>query len=208
MSTRSEAVKKWRKKTKEKIVKSMGGECQICGYNTCIEALDLHHIDPSSKDLNFGSIMAHPQSWEKKIVPELRKCILLCANCHREVHYNDKKLPNIYSKFNETFLSKDFNMGDLIDECPECGRNKPLMNNYCSRSCSAKNSQLYSTMDNRFFLFKKENFIEDFKNLISQNCSIKKMAEFFNCSASTIKRYKKLFNKNKKLSEPENSTFT
>jgi len=60
-----EAVKKWRKKTKERMVQSMGGCCQICGYNKSLMALEFHHIDPNEKDFGFGTKMANPSSWSK-----------------------------------------------------------------------------------------------------------------------------------------------
>lgn len=59
-----------------------GGKCAICGYNRCLLALEFHHLDPLEKDFSISSRMT---SW-KAIVKELDKCVLLCANCHREVH--------------------------------------------------------------------------------------------------------------------------
>jgi predicted HNH restriction endonuclease len=67
---------------RERVVAYLGGKCAICGYTYCTAALDAHHIDPLEKDFNISSRMT---SW-KAIVRELDKCILLCANCHREVH--------------------------------------------------------------------------------------------------------------------------
>jgi predicted HNH restriction endonuclease len=56
----------------------------ICGYGHCPEALDFHHRDPKQK--SFGlSVRGLTRSWEK-IQKELDKCILVCANCHREIH--------------------------------------------------------------------------------------------------------------------------
>mgnify|MGYP005855513707 CR=1 FL=1 len=52
-------------------------------------ALDFHHLDPQKKDFNLG-IAIIQWKWEK-VKPELDKCILLCANCHRELHY--KQVP-------------------------------------------------------------------------------------------------------------------
>ena len=86
MSNKSEYVKEWRKNTKQKVLVCMGKECQICNYNKCPEALEFHHLDPNKKEFGLGSIMATPVSWEK-IVLEMMKCILLCANCHMEEHY-------------------------------------------------------------------------------------------------------------------------
>ena len=82
----SEKVKKWRHETKKRIIESMGGKCQICGYNKCDSALDLHHINPEEKEISLASIRANPKSWSL-IVAELRKCVLICANCHREEHH-------------------------------------------------------------------------------------------------------------------------
>jgi len=58
--------------------------CQICGYSRCPEALEFHHLDNSSKDFGISN-KGYTRSW-KKIKEELDKCILLCANCHREIH--------------------------------------------------------------------------------------------------------------------------
>lgn len=66
---------------KERAVAYLGGRCNICGYDKCPSAFDFHHIDPTEKDF----VISSKTSWEA-IEPELRKCVLLCANCHREVH--------------------------------------------------------------------------------------------------------------------------
>jgi hypothetical protein len=72
-----------RKSTKQKAVDYLGGECAKCGYNKCIAALDFHHINPKEKDKNYSILKKNFD----KLKPELDKCILLCANCHREEHY-------------------------------------------------------------------------------------------------------------------------
>jgi len=56
--------------------------CAICGYNKCTLALQFHHVNP--KDKKFNIIMK--QMYNKEIISELNKCILLCANCHLEIH--------------------------------------------------------------------------------------------------------------------------
>ena len=102
MSVGSERVKKWRAQTKERIVSAMGGSCIICGYNKCHSALDLHHLDPKQKTFGFGAIRGNPKSWDK-IVIELRKCVLLCRNCHGEYHEGLFLIPEDAPKFNEAF---------------------------------------------------------------------------------------------------------
>ena len=86
-----EAVKKRRKKLREMAREYKGGKCQICGYDKCSRALSFHHIDPKTK--KFGiAFKGLTRSWEA-IREELDKCVLLCANCHMEVHERFTPLP-------------------------------------------------------------------------------------------------------------------
>ncbi|MGE5279352.1 MAG: hypothetical protein ACM3L6_01225 [Deltaproteobacteria bacterium] len=78
------AVRKRRKKMREMAIKYKGGCCQNCGYDTCGDALEFHHRDSSRKDFSI-SAKGYTRSWAK-VKEELEKCVLLCANCHREVH--------------------------------------------------------------------------------------------------------------------------
>lgn len=73
----------WRIKQKNKAVEYKGGKCVICKYDRCKSALEFHHIDPSEKDFNISS--TKNRKFED-IINELDKCILVCANCHREIH--------------------------------------------------------------------------------------------------------------------------
>lgn len=87
LKCQTEAVKKRREKIKKDAIDYKGGKCEICGYNKCIEALEFHHIN---NDKDFGiSAKGYTRSF-KKIKEELDKCILVCANCHRELHYLNK----------------------------------------------------------------------------------------------------------------------
>mgnify|MGYP006935470923 CR=1 FL=1 len=81
--TQKQIIRDYRQKAKEKYIEYKGGKCEMCGYNKCIAALDFHHTNPSEKEFNISSRIV---SWEiaKK---ELDKCILVCANCHREIEY-------------------------------------------------------------------------------------------------------------------------
>jgi 5-methylcytosine-specific restriction endonuclease McrA len=82
-----EQVIKRQRKLKQQCVEYAGGECKICGYKVYLGALEFHHLDPSKKDIGFSKFGR--TSWDKnkeKIIEELDKCVLLCANCHREVH--------------------------------------------------------------------------------------------------------------------------
>jgi 5-methylcytosine-specific restriction endonuclease McrA len=85
------AVVKRRKKIKTLAVEYKGGKCAICGYSKCIEALELHHINPKEKTFGIGA-KGYTRAWNK-VQQELDKCILLCANCHREVESGITQLP-------------------------------------------------------------------------------------------------------------------
>ena len=79
-------VQRRREKIANMAVEYKGGKCQECGYNNCNQALEFHHLDPTTK--SFGiSKEGQTRSW-KRVKDEIDKCVLLCANCHREVHAN------------------------------------------------------------------------------------------------------------------------
>ncbi len=86
-----EAVKKRRKRLREMAREYKGGKCVICSYNRCQRALGLHHLDPKKKEFDLSS-RGLTRSWER-IKKEADKCVLLCANCHMEVHDKITQLP-------------------------------------------------------------------------------------------------------------------
>ena len=109
MSKSSEAVKKWRRNTKLKLITCMGSKCQICGYNKSQNALEFHHINPEEKDFSLSNTRANPKNWSS-IIKELQKCILLCSNCHKEVHEGVSILPKFYQSFDESLLELSENI--------------------------------------------------------------------------------------------------
>ena len=72
-----------RRSMKKQAIKILGGKCSICGYNKCVDALEFHHKNPKEKDFKIGS--GNTMSW-KDYKAEALKCILLCSNCHKEIH--------------------------------------------------------------------------------------------------------------------------
>ena len=86
-------VDKRRKSLKIKAVEYKGGKCQCCGYYASCWALDFHHLDSSQKEFGI-SRRRHTRSWEK-LQKELDKCILVCRNCHAEIHHGIRELPRL-----------------------------------------------------------------------------------------------------------------
>lgn len=86
--TNSETVILWRKRTKLKLIEYKGGCCEICGYNKCSRALQFHHTEPEKKDFQIsGKSLSF-----NKLKNEVDKCILVCSNCHAEIHEGILKL--------------------------------------------------------------------------------------------------------------------
>jgi len=123
MTKMYETLQKSRNLRKEEMVYVMGDKCQLCGYNKCIKALEFHHIDPKEKDFTFDK--AKSKSWEITNL-ELQKCILVCANCHREIH-DDLEAFSLKSSYNPERAKE---ITDRIH------RLKNHQNTYCS-NCGA-----------------------------------------------------------------------
>ena len=75
---------------KKELIDIKGGKCEICGYNKCIEALDFHHKDPDKKEFTISMALAKNKKNIEELKIEINKCLLLCKNCHTELHYNLK----------------------------------------------------------------------------------------------------------------------
>lgn len=62
--------------------------CEKCG-ETRWYLLDYHHLNPEEKKNTIAKLMVH--SCQDSVQEEIKKCILLCANCHREFHHFEKE---------------------------------------------------------------------------------------------------------------------
>ena len=62
-------------------------KCAKCGFSH-IAALDFHHMDPNEKEHNVNRLISNKSF--VKAYEEIKKCIVLCANCHRIHHYEEK----------------------------------------------------------------------------------------------------------------------
>lgn len=80
----TEYVCEHNREKKEELIKYKGGKCFFCGYEKYSGALEFHHINPGEKEfnVNLGNL---GKSWER-IFAEVDKCVLICSNCHRELH--------------------------------------------------------------------------------------------------------------------------
>lgn len=72
-------------KLKQEAVEYKGGKCLSCNYDKYQGALEFHHLNPNEKEFNISQIKSFSLA---DIKEELDKCILLCSNCHKEIHAN------------------------------------------------------------------------------------------------------------------------
>jgi hypothetical protein len=63
-------------------------KCSKCGFSHPA-ALDFHHLDPAKKDIAVSQMVANGNGWNR-IMEEVAKCIVLCSNCHRILHYEER----------------------------------------------------------------------------------------------------------------------
>lgn len=79
----NEAITRHKRRIKLFCIKYRGNKCEVCGYNKCIDAFDFHHV--GNKLFSIGKYGYRVN--KEKLILELDKCMLLCSNCHREIHF-------------------------------------------------------------------------------------------------------------------------
>ena len=163
---------------KYEYIMSKGGKCEICGYNKNLAALDFHHLDPDQKDFQIDA-RKFANSKLSDLKSELDKCIILCANCHRELHSPDLNLDDIPNTLQNNKKKKTFSSKESGSICPQCGKKFKKVKGkiYCSKDCrkAAKN---YPT---------KEQLEEQYAILNSWE----KVAKHFNITRKIVQRIRK-----------------
>lgn len=145
----SKDVINFRKRRKQLLVKISGGKCNICGYNRIIAALEFHHLNPQEKEYGLAQ-NGNCHSLDKDL-HELSKCILVCANCHREIH------EGLYSKQDllkfriidenckqQAILDNQKKKMRTINYCKDCGKQLAYgtTGSYCS-NCRGSHERIY-----------------------------------------------------------------
>lgn len=126
-------------KRKYEYILSKGGKCECCGYNKNIAALEFHHKNPEEKEFQID-IRKFANANIETLKKELDKCIILCSNCHREIHHPDLTLENI-SKLSQISNKKSFEESTWPGTiCSICGKKfrRSKGKKYCSKECRDK----------------------------------------------------------------------
>lgn len=166
-------------KRKFEIIQARGGKCEICGYDKNLAALEFHHINPDEKEFQLD--MRHLSNCAlEKLEEEISKCIILCANCHRELHNQDLIMSNIPLLIEDAINKKSFNNKEKYGNiCPVCGKHFPKMKGkiYCSSECrnAAKKYPTKEEIEAQYIILK----------------SWQKVAEHFNITRRIVDRIRK-----------------
>ena len=92
-------IESTKKRMKAALVEAFGHKCAICGLVDDPAVYDFHHLDPSKKETRI-SIMK--QSDEELVLKEVKKCVMVCSNCHRKIHSIKNFIPQFSNiSFNE-----------------------------------------------------------------------------------------------------------
>ena len=179
-NSNKESVQNWRKRTKDRIVRAFGSKCACCGYSKCIEALQFHHLDPSSKETTVSNLIANIKGWST-IVDEARKCIMVCANCHTEIHAKVREVPENAARFDEAFAEyRKTDFGEQT-ECVVCKTLIPSNQSTCSAKCAGAKANSIIWDD------------EQLKQMFSDHRSLSEIGRHFGVSSASVgKRLKKL----------------
>ena len=168
----SKSVMRTQKRKKIKAVEYFGGECVICGYKKCMNSLDFHHIDELTKTQRPSYVITH-WTWERAI-KELEKCILVCSNCHGEIH--EKKSNVDLRNYVKPWINKS---------CPVCNESfdtKDEKQNYCSSECRIIGNRIVERPTK-----------EQLSDLITNKISWTKMGKIFHVSDNAVRKWAKQY---------------
>jgi hypothetical protein len=138
----------FRIRIKQELIAYKGNKCEICGFCKPIpRAYDFHHRDPKNKDFNISQ-------WTKLntklLFKEVDKCMLVCRNCHAELHDD----PDLRQSANEVH-AKWLASRNREKECPKCHikfkpRNK--RKKYCYECGTRENLRKVKNRPNKYEL--------------------------------------------------------
>jgi hypothetical protein len=78
---------RWKRARRDAYLSSQGNRCRLCGAGPDSSApFEIDHVDPRSKCIRIADIWSYSDA---KRLPELAKCQVLCASCHREKSKKD-----------------------------------------------------------------------------------------------------------------------
>lgn len=179
----SQAVSDFRRRRKANLIKVCGNKCNLCGYDKTISALEFHHIHPENKEYGIASNGTCHNI--QKDLNEVKKCILVCANCHREIHedfYTEEFLENnqIYDEYFANSLIEE--RESVKNYCKKCGKEITRTATYCIE-CAHEEARTCKNRPNR----------EELKELIQKH-TFAELGRMYGVSDNSIKKWCKAVN--------------
>lgn len=190
----SQATSDYRRRRKLNLIKVCGGKCNLCGYNKTAAALEFHHINPEEKDYGLASMgTCHQLETDLK---EVKKCILVCANCHREIHENMySQIQLLHNKiFLEDVAAELIRERDELQQathyyCKTCGKEVTRGAVYCSE-CVKETRKIVQNRPSR----------EELKKMI-RTMPFTHIGKMYGISDNSIRKWCQGYNLPSKVSE-------
>lgn len=145
-NSNSQAVVNHIKKRKKDLIKVFHSKCCICGFDDFPEALEFHHVNPATKSFGITDSNSITKALDKQL-EEMKKCILVCANCHRGIHQNYYQVPENYQELYDNKVAEQ--LLKELDEikhgkkhyCQKCGQLiSSSQATYCKK-CASENQR-------------------------------------------------------------------
>ena len=185
-----ETVVNFIKRRKENLRKVFHSKCCICGYDKIQEALEFHHVNPEEKEFGICSSNSTTKALDKQL-KEMKKCILVCANCHRGIHSYQLEIPNNWKEFYDDEIANS-----LLQElerkryfCSDCGKEISRTSKGRCPKCASKAQQIVERPSR-----------DKLKNLI-RNFPFTRIAEQYGVSDNAIRKWCDAENLPKKKTE-------
>lgn len=194
MTNNSENVCSFVRRRKADLIELFGGKCCLCGFNAFQEALEFHHVNPEEKEFSIASnVMKNLESQ----LQELKKCILVCANCHRGIHFHCYEVPSNWKDFyNEEYANVlreklELTQHGKIFHCKSCGKEITKKAQYCVECAHYQSRKAERpTRDILKSLIRKESFLH--------------IGKIYGVSDNTIRKWCKAVNLPTKKAEIKN----
>lgn len=189
-----ETKKFWREQIKKRGIQALGGKCSHCGAVLEPCCYDFHHLNPEEKDFTISNSQTNgAKSWNK-IRDELKKCTLLCANCHRLVHNGYIEIEN-KQYFNDDYYEWDLANAKQIDHktmspididknmiCPLCGNLKCYSSTVCIKCLFEEMKKDIPSRD------------ELVEKLYNYNGNFTAVGKLYDVSSTTVRKWCKKYN--------------
>ena len=130
-------------KRRKKDLKSVfHSKCCLCNFSEVQEALEFHHVNPEEKSFAICGSNNTTKALQAQLL-EMRKCILVCANCHRGIHYGIYKVPDNWKDFYDEEIANTLlkNLEKKKTYCKNCGKEITNGAKYC-KECAVLVSQI------------------------------------------------------------------